>query len=253
MFARVGWRSQAGKRSGRPGRIPPASGCPRGDARAEDSTCTCGPDTRWNVPDEFPTLEAALAVSIIVLAWRLGLLSRALGRVGASRRVSDAGRASGWERGSRRASRARGRAGADLVIAAVLGGALVFAQAANFEVRLPFYVLGAIAFVLLLASARLHSRLARAHADQIDRSGSPPLTASPLEERPRMGRGLAPDAVGESRSASGPPCPECGSSGRKALSANDDLGAKLASLGVEAASLCTQCGHLEGRARAGTW
>jgi hypothetical protein len=46
-------------------------------------------------------------------------------------------------------------------------------------------------------------------------------------------------------------CTSCGSSdGRKV---DGELGPKLAALGVDALWLCTECGHLEGRARAGTW
>jgi hypothetical protein len=191
------------------------------------------------VPDEFPTLEAALAVSIVVLAWRLGLLLRALRRVsaGGAQRISTPGRGGDKARNRRRAARARGRAGADLVIAAVLGGALAYAQQANFDLRFTFYVLGAIALLLLLVSAVVHSRIARARAEE---PGHGPATGT----QPEVER-----AHGNGRSV----CPDCGASRLQALSASDELGAKLAALGVDAGSLCTKCGHLEGRARTGTW
>jgi hypothetical protein len=191
------------------------------------------------VPDEFPTLEAALAVSIVVLAWRLGLLLRALRRLsaGGAQRISDPGRGGDKGRGRRRAARARGRAGADLVIAAVLGGALSYAQQANFDVRFTFYVLGAIALLLLLVSAAVHSRIARARTEA---SGQGPVTVTESE-------------LGHSHRGGGSVCPDCGASRLRALSASDELGAKLAALGVKAPSLCTKCGHLEGRARTGTW
>jgi hypothetical protein len=191
------------------------------------------------VPDEFPTLEAALAVSIVVLAWRLGLLLRALRRVraGSAQRTSDPGRGGDKERNRRRAARARGRAGTDLIIAAVLGGALWYARQANFDVRFSFYVLGAIALVLLLVSAVVHSRIAGARAQ-------------------KSGQGLATGTqpeLGHPHPDGGSVCPSCGASRLRALSASDELGAKLATLGVEARLLCTKCGHLEGRAPTGTW
>jgi hypothetical protein len=191
------------------------------------------------VPDEFPTLEAALAVSIVVLAWRLGLLFRALRRVGVggAQRASDPGRGGDKERNRRRAARARSRAGADLIIAAVLGGALSYAHQANFDVRFTFYLLGAIALLLLLVSAVVHARIARARAAE---SGQGP------------GSGTQPQ-LGHPHRDGGSVCPDCGESQLRALSASEELGAKLAALGVEAPSLCTKCGHLEGRARTGTW
>jgi hypothetical protein len=191
------------------------------------------------VPDEFPTLEAALAVSIVVLAWRLWLLLRALRRVaaGGAQRISDPGRGGDKERSRRRAARPRGRAGTDLVIAAVLGGALLYAQQANFDVRFTFYLLGAIALLLLLVSAVVHSRIARARAEA---PGQGPATGTEAE-------------LGHPQRGGGSICPDCGASRLRALSASDELGAKLAALGVKASSLCTKCGHLEGRTRTGTW
>ena len=190
------------------------------------------------MPDEFPTLEAALAVSIVVLAWRLGLLLRALRRVsaGGAQRISDPGRGGDRERRRRRAARARGRAGANLVIAAVLAGALAYAQQANFDVRLTFYLLGAVALALLLVSAVVHSRIARARAKAAGQ-GSATFAEQQLGQ-PHRGGSL---------------CPDCGANRFRTLSGSDELGAKLAALGVEGPSLCTKCGHIEGRARTGTW
>ena len=191
------------------------------------------------MPDEFPTLEAALAVSIVVLAWRLGLLLRGLRRIsrGGAQRISDPGRGGDNERNRRRAARARGRAGADLVIAAVLGGALLYARQANFDVRFAFYALGAIALLLLLASALVHSRIARARAEES--SQGPATSAEPELGPPQRGGGSV--------------CPDCGASRLRSVSTSDELGAKLAALGVEARSLCAKCGYLEGRARTRTW
>ncbi len=174
------------------------------------------------VSDEFPTLEAALAVSLVVLAWRLGLLVGALKR---ARR--DAPDPSG-------VPRFRSRAGADLAIAAVLAGALIYAGTGGLQVGRTFFALGVVAFLLLLGSAVVEVLVERAlkakHARV--RQSRAHLERAASGARPRL-------------------CTSCGSSnGRKV---DGELGPKLAELGVESLWLCTECGHLEGRARAGTW
>jgi hypothetical protein len=184
-----------------------------------------------NVSDEFPTLEAVLVVSNLVLAWRLGLLFSASSRVRSSAELaSNRASARKSHQDLHREARRRNKAGADIAIAAVLGGALVYAWAARFDVSTPFYALGALAFVLLLASAFAHTRLARA------------LRA----ERAR------PESGAPRRAAANAGCAECGAAASTRVEAAE-LGPRLGALGVEALSICSKCGHVEGRARAGTW
>lgn len=66
------------------------------------------------------------------------------------------------ERARREGARLRSRAGMDLVISAVLSGLLVYAAGARLVVSFAFYLLGAIAIALLLASAVVQVRGARA-------------------------------------------------------------------------------------------
>jgi hypothetical protein len=164
------------------------------------------------VHDEFPTLEAALAVSLLVLAWRLGLL---VGRLKHQPKPS--------ELNPKHGVLARGRAGKDVAIAAVLGGALIYARAAHLDVSDVFYALGLAAFLLLLASAFVHARLT-----------------------PRSDGGPR-------RSRKAALCPECGAASFTALGADGELGRKLAALGVADARGCRKCGYLQGRAQSGTW
>jgi hypothetical protein len=186
------------------------------------------------VSDEFPTLEAVLVVSNLVLAWRLGLLFSASARIRSESQiatnVADA-RKSHHE--LHRAARRRNRAGADVVIAAVLGGALVYAWAAQFDVGAAFYALGAVAFVMLLTSAFAHTRLERALEALRARANPGPVAR----------RGAAKP---------GAHCAECGAADPAKIT-GEELGPKLGGLGVDALAICPKCGHIEGRARAGTW
>jgi len=176
------------------------------------------------VSDEFPTLEAALAVSLVVLGWRLGLLAGTLRRA----------RRGELESAHAVRPRFRSRAGADLAIAAVLSGALIYARAGGLAVSAAFYALGAVAIVLLVGSAVVEVLIERASKSSFVRArkGRPPLERAASGARPRL-------------------CTSCGASdGRKI---EGELGPKLAALGVDSLWLCTECGHLDGRARAGTW
>ena len=175
--------------------------------------------------DEFPTLEAALGVSLVVLAWRLGLLLGALKRARKDAQPKP---------GPRPEPRFRSRAGADLAIAAVLAGALIYAGAGGLQVGGTFIALGAAALSLLLGSAVVEVLVERALKAQARRArqSRPHLERAASGARPRL-------------------CTSCGSSdGRKV---EGELGPRLAELGVDALWLCSECGHLEGRARAGTW
>ena len=184
--------------------------------------------------DEFPTLEAVLVVSNLVLAWRLGLLVSASSRVRAESQIAaDPGSARKSHHDLHREARRRNRAGADVAIAAVLGGALVYAWAAQFEVSTAFYALGVIAFVLLVASAFVHTRLARVLGKERARQSSAAFAR----------RGAAKPASH---------CAECGAADPVRVDAAD-LGAKLNDLGLETLAICAKCGHVEGRARAETW
>jgi hypothetical protein len=187
------------------------------------------------VSDEFPTLEAALGVSILVLGWRLALLVKAVRNVAlpAERGAARPGRSKALDQAAGRAVRARGRVGADVAIAAVLGGALIYARAANFEVGAAFYLLGGVAFVLLLVSALVDARLDRALSQRVQ----------------ALARDPAPRAAAGREDV----CGECGAAERTRLGGSEELGPKLSSLGVDALWLCRKCGNLEGRARAGTW
>jgi hypothetical protein len=215
--------------------LPPGKPSPGGDlrhsaidasrgARYSHSISRPRPGIAVGVSDEFPALEAALAVSLVVLAWRLGLLVGALKR--ARREYPDPTAAAH--------PRFRSRAGADLAIAAVLAGALIYAGAGGLEVGGTFLALGIVALSLLLGSAVIEVLVERA-----------------LKAKHRRGRQSRPHLERAASGARPRLCTSCGSSdGRKV---EGELGPKLAELGVESLWLCCECGHLEGRARAGTW
>jgi len=151
------------------------------------------------VPDEFPTLQVALGGSVALLGWRLWLLlgasrrlesdtARAERVLGSGAPPGEGEEESAWlrpllataengrkkgsapeeltkalgERARREGARLRSRAGVDLVISAVLSGLLVYAAGARLVGSFFFYLLGAIAIALLLASAVVQVRGARA-------------------------------------------------------------------------------------------
>ncbi|HYO94594.1 MAG TPA: hypothetical protein VER33_08770 [Polyangiaceae bacterium] len=214
--------------------------------------------------DEFPTLEVALAGSAVVLLWRAGLLwnarrelaelSASAGpervlehfqkhsgrlfepvlRAGMSARESgasaDAQRSAVAERAHRVGRRLRNAGARDIVICAVLLGALVYAGAANLELRPSFFLLGGAASALLVVTALLAVR----SAVRIETLGAD------------LGDLLARMSATGSHTAARR-CAVCGAAPVVVESA-DELGPRLLQLGVERLAVCAHCGHVGGHA-----
>lgn len=220
--------------------------------------------------DEFPTLEVALAVCVLWLGWRGYVLARgalsldadvealaaALGRgeeprsaggrgpdatwlehlaraafiVAAAPKPDDPAQAPLRERGRRIRRRLRSAAARDLVVCAVLFGALAYARSASLGVSGAFFALGAVSGVLLLLAVAVRLWLDR----QVD----------PTSERlARASGGQAAHA----RASSHELCPSCGQTGAMSLRGAKNIGKKLTSLGVNELLLCTLCGQVSGR------
>lgn len=216
------------------------------------------------VPDEFPTLEVALAASVVVLVWRAWLLhrSRTQFRAASERlflafeqgtpsardlakarlgplleplargaalfaQLEDTERAIG-ERAARVRRQVRSGAAKDLVICAVLGGSLVYALISETMVSWIFHVLGVTAALLSLAAAGERVRLDREIAEVAGRfkavQGRPNLEAS----RELM------------------TCSACGEPELERLS-SPDLGARLREMGTRELLICGACGNVSGR------
>lgn len=215
--------------------------------------------------DEFPTLEVALAASVVVLVWRGWLLHRSrLGFIAAAERllvsfqhgppsarqlsaanlgpfleplaraaltapIDETPRAAA-ERASRIRRRIRSAAARDLVICAVLGGSLIYARFSGIGVARTFYLLGAAATLLLLAAVVERIRMDRALADVAARFGAA-LGA-------RSG-GVAPPE--------GRTCKVCGEPYQERLTSSADIGPRLWQLGAREIFVCTRCGHVTGK------
>lgn len=214
--------------------------------------------------DEFPTLEVALAGSAVVLLWRAGLLLSArrelselsptsgrepelqhfqkhsgrlfdpVLRAGMSARESgasaEAQRSAVAERAHRVGRRLRTAGARDIVICAVLLGALVYAGAANLEVRPSFFLLGGAASALLGMTALLAVR----SAVRIEALGAD------------LGKLLARMSAQGSHTAARR-CPVCGAA-PVVVESPDELGPRLRQLGVERLAVCAHCGHVGGHA-----
>jgi hypothetical protein len=223
------------------------------------------------VSDEFPTLEVALAAAALWLGYRSLALGRAWSH--ASARLEALGRgiehgdtpllgsmaheaSASWlrplirtalagvedarpvqklrdqlaERAGRAQRRLRAAAARDLVVCSVMGGSLVYAYASNLGVEPAFYGLGALAAALLLFGVFLRLDLARRLR----------LAAPGLSRAVTTRDSSAPSDSPRER------CRVCGNLERLRLS-GDELGPKLAALGLTEALFCPHCGHLSGR------
>jgi hypothetical protein len=223
------------------------------------------------VSDEFPTLEVALAAAALWLGYRSLALARARSRAGArletlARAIEQGDTAllgsmaheasASWlrplirtalsgvedarpiqklrdqlaERAARAQRRLRGAAARDLVVCSVMGGSLVYAYASNLGVEPAFYGLGALATALLFFGVFLRLDLARRLR----------LAAPALSRAVAARDSAAPSDSPKER------CRVCGNLERVRLS-GDELGPKLATLGLTEALFCPRCGHLSGR------
>jgi hypothetical protein len=219
------------------------------------------------VADEFPTLEVALAACVVWLGWRGWVLARGAARLaGDVESLSSAvgrgelgppgtsgkGPEAAWlgqlartalaaengskadelrERARRIRRRLRNAAARDLVVCAVLIGALAYARSASLGVSAAFFALGASAGVLLLAAValRLWHDARVAWASEHLRRAVASRTAPPSSR-------VAPVS-----------CFRCGAKALICLEKSHDLAKKLERLQVREVRLCTACGHLDGR------
>lgn len=221
--------------------------------------------------DEFPSLEVALAVCVLWLGWRgwvlargaarldvevealaaalrrgeepgatgrrrrepawLGYLARAIYAAARNPEPSAAGQEPVRERTLRIRGRLRSAAARDLVVCAVLLGSLAYARAANLGVSGAFFGLGAVAALLLFLAVGVRLWL--------------DARVWPTSERLTLAVGgvSAQTRAVASRAA----CPSCGSAELFELAGPRNLGRKLRSLGVQAVTVCTACGHVGGR------
>jgi hypothetical protein len=222
------------------------------------------------VADEFPTLEVALAVCVLWLAWRGWVLARGAARLesdtealaAAIRRGEEPGAAArrgselGWlghlarealaaardpgtaepghdpvrERTVRIRRRLRSAAARDLLVCAVLIGALAYARAANLGVSGAFFVLGGLSGALLLVAVGLRLWLDR--------------RVESASQRLAHASGVQSSRTSVSARQA---CPTCGKSELVSVKGRRYLGRKLHSLGVDEVLVCVECGHLTGR------
>jgi len=135
------------------------------------------------------------------------------------------------ERASTLRRRVRSAAARDLVICAVLGGALIYALFADTLVGWTFYALGGTAAVLLLTSVA-----ERMHVDrEIARVGS------------QFGASVGGGRSEPPRASTG--CRVCGEPAVKRLTTAEDVGQRLWSLGAREILVCPRCGAITGRTR----
>jgi hypothetical protein len=221
------------------------------------------------VADEFPTLEVALAACVLWLGWRGWVLARGAARLdsdvdalaAAIRRGDEPGATArrgpgaAWlghlaraalaaaqdpeaaepghdpvrERARRIRRRLRSAAARDLVVCAVLVGALVYARSANLGVTDAFFALGAASGALLFVAVGVRLWLDR--------------RVEPASKRLAQASGV--QSARTSVSARGA-CPSCGKSALESLKGRRNLGRKLSSLGVAELLVCAECGHVTG-------
>jgi hypothetical protein len=222
------------------------------------------------VTDEFPTLEVALAVCVLWLGFRGFALARgaallnddvasllsAIRRRAAPRSAAQRGRDSAWledlgraalsiddgagasesahaslrERAARIRRRLRSAAALDLVVCAVLVGAMTYARTANLGVSVWFFALGAVAGLLLLAAVGLRLW----HDAQVNRVSE------------RLARALSERGAESPVPSTREVCPKCGAGEVESVSGRRNLGKKLTALGVSEVLLCSRCGHVGG-------
>lgn len=133
------------------------------------------------------------------------------------------------ERARRIRRRLRSAAARDLVVCAVLIGALAYARSAHLGVSPAFFTLGAAAGALLLAAVGLRLW----HGAQLVRT-------SELLSRAAAGR------ASKASAAQAAACASCGASGLIRARGAEELGQKLRDLGVTEVRVCPACGHLDG-------
>ncbi|MFZ5889707.1 MAG: hypothetical protein ACOY0T_01450 [Myxococcota bacterium] len=218
--------------------------------------------------DEFPTLEVVQAVCVLWLGFRgfhlfrgvtqlnakVERLAHALEKADASAqrgvvepwlvplsRTTQAlvthqiGATAARELLSERSARARRklRSGAarDLVVCAILIGALIYARAAKLDVSVAFFGLGVAAAVLLLLAVALRLKLERG------------LVGAATRLAEAMARHQsAPNSGALSR------CRICSETKLTRVAGSQDLGPNLSSLGVMEVFVCPRCGHVTGAA-----
>jgi len=161
---------------------------------------------------------------------RFGAALEPLARAALAPQTEASGRAVA-ERALRAVRRVKSAAARDLVIGAVLGGSLVYAFATRLAVGAAFYVLGALAALLLLLAVKDRLALARALA------AAGTQLADLLGARPSQ----PPLATAARR------CRKCGEPLPEALGP-EELGARLRELGTRELFVCRGCGRIEGQA-----
>ncbi len=222
--------------------------------------------------DEFPTLEVALAALSPWLAFRGFVLGRSalraradLARLGAALeraapgRVGDSlrGLQASWlsplwraaahggaeadaelrhhleERSAHLGQQLRSAAARDLVVCAVLTGALGYARISSLGVEDWFYGFGLANAGLILLAVGFRLRMARELAAGTARL----LSAVTARRSPSLG------------DATSGRCRVCGETKLARLTTPAELGSALTELGVELVTVCAKCGHVSGRAR----
>jgi len=223
------------------------------------------------VNDEFPTLEVAQAVCVSWLAFRGWFLLRgATGltrnveevaaeieqgkgraqqaalrhretwllpftRVAVALASAGTGTTAAREQLRERVARARRKlrssAAWDLVVCAILVGALIYAHAAALEVGDAFFGLGATITLLLLSAVALRVRIER---------GLVPAAARVAEA---IARRPSPSAGSLQR------CRICSETALTRVASPEELGARLSELSVVELFICPRCGHVTGAAR----
>lgn len=217
--------------------------------------------------DVFPTLEVVLAVCVLWLVFRDWLLLRGastlqtsvdgiaqrlergepLTRTGAApwltpfTRTAHAlvaeqiGTTAARELVSERSQRARRKltsgAARDLVVCAILIGALIYAHAAELDVGPAFFPLGVAATILLFAAVALRLKLERG------------LTSAAA----RIAEAIARRPSDVSKGAS-PRCRICRETKLGRVASAEGLGSQLSALGVVEVFVCPRCGHVTGAA-----
>ncbi|HET9954443.1 MAG TPA: hypothetical protein VFQ61_08060 [Polyangiaceae bacterium] len=140
------------------------------------------------------------------------------------------------ERALRMRRRLQGASARDLLGCAVLGGAAMYAGAADLGVAKTLFVLGGLGSGLLLLSVllrmRLDSRVELAEKAVIASFRSGSRAARSFSSRPAADR-----------------CPACGQPGIVHHETAAELGSHLSALGLNELVRCPSCGHIEGRIR----
>ncbi|MGC4086428.1 MAG: hypothetical protein QM756_00755 [Polyangiaceae bacterium] len=153
-------------------------------------------------------------------------------RVAAALGKGELGTTAAREQLSERAGRGRRKlkngAARDLLVCAILLGALVYARAAALEVNAAFFVLGGLATLLLLGSVGLRLQLERR------------LIGASARLAEAVARRVATPASGGLSH-----CRICRET-QLSRASGDELGPRLVALGVVEVFVCPRCGHVTG-------